>query len=64
MKIGWKTILGSVVAGAILVAKGAGVLDAGTADMLLGVALGFAGVGARAAIAKVEAKVEEAGGGD
>lgn len=64
MKFGWKTILGSVAAGAILVAKGAGVLDAGVADMLLGVALGFAGVGARAAIAKVEKRVEEAGGGD
>ncbi|HAM58313.1 MAG TPA: hypothetical protein DCQ64_24025 [Candidatus Rokubacteria bacterium] len=50
--LGWKTILGSLAAGAILVVKGQGWLDAGTADTLLGFALAFAGYGARVAIAK------------
>ena len=62
--LGWKTIAGSIVAGAILVAKGQGWLDPGLAETMLGMALAFAGYGARAAIGQVGAQVEEAGGGD
>lgn len=62
IKLGWKTLLGSIAAGAILVAKGQGWLDPSTADTLLGGALAFAGIGARAAIGQVQAQLEEGQG--